>query len=310
VPARAALPPAERYARLETGGGAPIVSAAIETSRGCLHTCRHCPIPPVYGGRFFVVPREIVLADVAQLVAAGVGHLTFADPDFFNGPGHTLGIVRALHERWPALTFDVTTKIENVLRHGDALPLLAASGCLFLVTAVESLDDRVLGELRKGHTRADVLRAARLLREVGIAMRPSFVPFTPWETLDGYLDLLAWVAAEDLVDHVDPVQYSIRLLLPPGSLLLELDSLRPHLGPLQAERFAHDWVHPDPRMDRLAHEVSALVGAAARSGEPASATFVRVRDAAHRAAGRGVPPGRLPPRATAPAPRLTEPWFC
>jgi radical SAM superfamily enzyme YgiQ (UPF0313 family) len=55
VPSRAPLPPLERYARLEIGGERRL-AAAVEASRGCLHVCRHCPITPVYAGRFFVVP--------------------------------------------------------------------------------------------------------------------------------------------------------------------------------------------------------------------------------------------------------------
>lgn len=309
VPARDSLPAVERYARLEVGG-ATRTAAAIEASRGCLHACRHCPIPAVYGGRFFVVPRDVLLADVEQLVTRGVSHLTFADADFFNGPGHTMAVARAIHERWPELTFDVTTKIENVLRRRGELAELADCGCLFLVTAVESLSDDVLRALRKGHTREDVLTATRLLREAGIFMRPSLMPFTPWETLRGYLDLLAWVERDGLVDQVDPVQYSIRLLVPPGSLLLGLGSLWPHLVRLRPERFAHEWKHPDPRMDRLAHEVADLAAGAARRDEPAARTFAAIRRAAHRAAGLGVPPDLPPPRATAPAPRLTESWFC
>ena len=308
-PERGALPSLDRYARLEIDGETRI-AAAVEASRGCLHLCRHCAIPSVYGGRFFVVPKGVVLDDIGRLVDAGARHLTFSDPDFFNGPGHTTAIARELHERWPALTFDVTTKVENVLRHRDRLRELSAHGCLFLVTAVESLNGAVLEALRKGHTRSDVFEAARLLREAGIAMRPTFVPFTPWETLEGYLDLLGWIESDELVGHVDPVQLSIRLLVPPGSLLLEVDSLRPHLTRQDAPGFVHEWHHSDPRMERLCDEVTAIVRSAATGDEPAPRTFERIRAAAHAAAGLDLPRDRHPPLPDKPAPRLTEPWFC
>ena len=68
-----------------------------EASRGCKHLCRHCPIVPVYEGRFRVVQREVVLADARQQIQAGAQHITFGDPDFFNGPGHALAIVEAFH---------------------------------------------------------------------------------------------------------------------------------------------------------------------------------------------------------------------
>ncbi len=311
VPSRAGLPEPSRYARLVAHGHEQ-VAAAIEASRGCLHRCRHCPIPAVYDGRFFVVPKETVLADVDGLVADGVRHLTFADPDFLNGPRHTLAVARAIHAAHPDVTFDVTTKIEHVLEHRSVFPELAALGCLFVVSAVESLSDEVLRQLDKGHTRADVLEAERVLAAAGIALRPSLLPFTPWATLDDYIELLDWIEEHDLLGAVDPVQLSIRLLVPPRSLLAESPSMLPFLGPLDAATFSYSWVHPDPRMDRLQREVAGIVAAAARAGEPAESAFARVRGAADRASGRAaserIADVRVPPRPIPP--RLTEPWFC
>lgn len=310
LPSRRGLPPLEKYARLERDGGLQL-TGYVEASRGCKHLCRHCPIPPVYRGRFVVVPRDVVLADVRQLVAAGARHVTFGDPDFLNGPGHALAVVRALHEAFPTLTFDVTTKVEHLLRQRRLLPELAALGCAFVVSAVESLSDTVLGHLDKGHTRLDVLEALALTRDAGLVLRPTWVAFTPWTTLDDYRDMLAFIADERLVDHVDPVQYAIRLLVPPGSLLLESPALRPHLGDLVQDAFYHPWTHPDPRMDRLHVEVTAAVAEAAERKEDAAFTFARVVGLAETAAGapaRPAPPpldaGRRRP------PRLTEPWFC
>lgn len=310
VPSRAKLPPLERYARLEHDGTRELVGY-VETTRGCRHLCRHCPIPPVYGGRFVVVPRETCLADIRQLVAAGARHITFGDPDFLNGPGHTLGVVRAMHAELPALTFDVTAKVEHLLRHRRHLPELARLGCLFVVSAVESLSDVVLGHLAKGHTRADVDEALRLTRAAGLTFRPTWVPFTPWATLDDYRAILDFVAKERLVDHVDPVQYSIRLLVPPRSLLADSPAMRPYLGELVAADFCHAWTHPDPRMERLHGTVTRVVAEAAERTEDPAVTFGRIRALADEAAGLPVSPaGAVPEPARRRPPRLTEPWFC
>jgi hypothetical protein len=266
----------------------------------------------VYGGRFFVVSREVVLADVRQLVEAGATHVTFGDPDFLNGPGHALAVARAVHREFPGLTFDFTAKVEHLLRHRRHLPELAALGCVFVVSAVESLSDTVLGHLDKGHSRADVGEVARLVREAGIAFRPTWVPFTPWTALDDYREMLDFVERAGLIDHVDPVQYSIRLLVPPGSLLLESEAMRPFLGALIEPDFHYQWTHPDPRMDALQRAVSAVAVVAAETGEDPAVTFDRVRRLADDVAGA---PSREPVagslRADRPRPpRLTEPWFC
>jgi len=309
VPARAALPALKKYAHLDREG-APHLVGYVEASRGCKHGCRHCPIPPVYGRRFFVVPRAVVLADVRQQVAAGAAHVTFGDPDFLNGPGHALAVARALHAEFPALTFDFTAKIEHLLAQRAHLAELAGLGALFVVSAAESLDDHVLAILDKGHTRADIEAALALTRAAGLSLRPTWIAFTPWTTLAAYRAWLDFIADEGLIDATDPVQYALRLLVPPGSWLLEQPAMRRHVGRLVPEAFHHEWTHPDPRMDALQSAVAAAVGAAADRREDAALTFDRVRALAAAAAGVAAPPpiGLAADRRRPP--RLSEPWFC
>jgi radical SAM superfamily enzyme YgiQ (UPF0313 family) len=307
LPVRDALPPLDKYARLEYQGQRRVAGYA-EASRGCLHLCTHCPIPPVYGGRFFIIPEEIVLEDIRRQVHAGATHITFGDPDFLNGPGHALSVVRAMHAEFPDLTFDITTKVEHILKRGSILPELGRLGCLFLVSAVESTSETVLTILEKNHTRADIEQALALVRGAGIAPRPTWVPFTPWTTLGDYLDMLAFIEEQGMIDHVDPVQYSIRLLVPPASYLLKRPEMKPHLGPLNQASFSYVWTHPDPRMDRLQKAVSALVEKDVKAGEDAAATFYRVWSLASGRKGGAAAP--LLPADRARAPRLSESWFC
>ncbi len=326
APARDTLPGPLAYAQLDWGDGRMSLAGYVEASRGCLHTCLHCPITPVYGGRFFVVPREVVLADIRAQVAMGARHITFGDPDFMNGPKHSLAILRALHDEFPDVTFDATIKVEHILERRALMPELADLGCAFIVSAVESLSPNVLRHLAKGHTRDDVAEALRILDAAGIPMRPTFVAFTPWTTADDYLDLLSFVAEHDLIDNIDPVQYSIRLLVPPGSALLGADDAADWLGPLDQAAFSYTWAHPDPRMDALQRAVAALVESAARQSPAPShaATFAAIRTLAARTLGRAATPSAREPvfamagarrtrrtlHAKRPIPHLTESWFC
>lgn len=311
VPERDALPSLKQYARLAHDGEERL-TGYVEASRGCLHHCTHCPIPPVYGGRFFVVPPAVVMEDIRALVARGAGHITFGDPDFLNGPTHALRLARALHEEFPRLTFDFTAKVEHILKHRERFPEFAELGCAFVVSAVESLSDAVLAHLEKGHTRADVAEALTVVRGAGIAFRPSLVSFTPWTTLDDFIDVLDFVEAEGLIDAVDPVQYSIRLLVPPGSLLLKQADTSVWLGALNQEQFTYGWTHTDPRVDELQKQVAAIVEGAARTGEDAAETFYRIRELACRLRGdevKALVRAHLAATRIKP-PRLTEAWFC
>jgi radical SAM superfamily enzyme YgiQ (UPF0313 family) len=310
-PNRQALPPLQRYARLQQGETFSVVGY-VETSRGCLHTCLHCPITPVYGGRFFVIPREIVLQDIRAQAQMGAQHITFGDPDFLNGPGHSLKILRAMHAEFPSMTFDATIKIEHILEHRALFREFKALGCAFIVSAVEAVSDHILAHLDKGHTRADVIEALRILEDADIPMRPSLLPFTPWTTLDDYLDLLNFVEQYHLTEQIDPVHYSIRLLLPPGSALLEQPAMRPYLGELDAAAFSYQWTHPDPRMDQLQQEVAALVEAGERASTPAEETFYAIKALAEETSGLALSAARSirTPAARKPTPHLTESWFC
>jgi radical SAM superfamily enzyme YgiQ (UPF0313 family) len=317
APARESLPALRSYAHL-VRGDAVIPAGYVEATRGCLHTCLHCPITPVYGGRFFVVPRAVVLEDIRAQVAAGAGHITFGDPDFLNGPGHALAIVRALHAEFPTVTFDATIKVEHILERREIIAELGTLGCAFIVSAVESLSPRVLAHLAKGHTRADVEEALRIVDAAGIPIRPTFVAFTPWTSAEDYLELLDFVEEQGLVEHVDPIQYAIRLLVPPGSALLTTPDAAEWLGPLDEPAFTYRWTHADARMDALQREVAALVERYAAEQQPTAQTFAAVHALAERRLGRLVAVGAAPahPRQSAsaqrqrPIPHLTEAWFC
>ncbi|MFN8635943.1 MAG: CUAEP/CCAEP-tail radical SAM protein [Chloroflexota bacterium] len=316
LPRRDLLPALDRYAHVDLGTHQK-VAGYLEASRGCAHRCLHCPITPVYGGRLRVVERDVVLEDVEQLVRLGAEHVTFGDPDFFNGIRHSLRIVQELHAAFPSLTYDATIKVEHLLEHRQHLRTLAETGCLFVVSAVEAVDDTVLRYLDKGHLAADVDDALRLMAEVGVPLRPTFVPFTPWLSLDGYLDLLRFIRSRGLVHHVDAVQFAIRLLVPRGSSLYGTEALAPYVGDFDAETFSYSWTHPDPRMDALQQQVASTVEGAICAGEAPEQTFDAVERLALSMAGRtetlggGVSAdGEIGLPRAAFVPRLTESWFC
>lgn len=312
VPERNGFPALSRYAHLDLGNGERRTVGYTEASRGCKHLCRHCPVVPVYGGRFRVVQRDVVLEDVRRQVAAGAQHITFGDPDFFNGVGHALKLVEALHGEFPKLTYDATIKVEHLLKHAHHLSTLAETGCLFVTTAVESVDDRVLGLLDKGHSRADFVDLVALARAAGLALSPTFIPFTPWASLEGYRDLLAQLATLGLIDHVAPIQLAIRLLIPAGSRLLELPELPPFLDGYDESALTYRWSHPDPRVDRLHETVLAIVERDDAAGRSRRHTFSRFWRAAHEACGVPAPivPAGKTEAAEIAVPRLSEPWYC
>jgi hypothetical protein len=307
VPDRRELPSLDRYATLQMPDGSRRVVGSTEASRGCRHLCRHCPVVPVYEGQFRVVAADVVLADVDAQVAAGAQHITFGDPDFFNGPTHAMRIVDALHAAHPTVTYDVTIKVEHLLQHRDLLVRLHDTGCLFVTSAVESVDDVALARLDKGHTRSDFIEAVSLCRAADVTLVPTFVAFHPWLTLAGYCDLLDTIERLDLVDRVAPIQLAIRLLIPQGSKVMTLDDVRAVVEGFDPVTLTYRWLHPDPRVDALQREIAALVGV--RVASDRSAVFDEISALAHERAGLTRPPAS-PALARTRVPYLSEPWYC
>ena len=308
TPDRSGLPPLALYAHLQMPDGSSKVAGFAEGSRGCKHLCRHCPVVPVYQGKFRIVPVDVVMADIRSQVAIGAQHISFGDPDFFNGPTHALKLARALHAEFPGVTFDAVIKVQHLINHADLLGELKRCGCLFITAAVEAVDDRILEYLDKNHTAADFGRAVALLRQAGIAFAPTFVAFTPWTTLEGYVELLQRLIDLDLVESVPPIQLCIRLLVPQGSYLLKLPGFRDLIQDFDAKILGYPWRHRDPRVDGLQQRVQAFVASAEEEGLPRREVFAAIWRMAHEAAGRRAP--NLAENLGFPIPRLSEPWYC
>ena len=308
VPDRSGLPELSRYAHLVLPDGSTRVAGFAEGSRGCKHLCRHCPVVPVYQGTFRIVPADVVMEDIRQQVREGAMHISFGDPDFFNGPTHGLRLARALHDAFPEVTFDATIKIQHLIDHAKLLPELRRSGCLFITSAVEAVDDDILRLLAKNHTSRDFDRAVALTREAGIALAPTFVAFTPWTRLEGYIALLQRLLELQLVESVPPVQLTIRLLVPEGSYLLKLPGFNEKLMAFDPRLLGYPWNHPDPRVDQLQRDLQALVARCEQQGLPRREVFAAVWRMAHEAAEQPAP--KLAGNLGSPIPRLSEPWYC
>jgi radical SAM superfamily enzyme YgiQ (UPF0313 family) len=313
IPDRQDLTTLDRYATLRLPDGTTRVAGYTESSRGCKHLCRHCPIVPVYNGAFRIVAKEIVLEDIRRQIKSGAQHITFGDPDFFNGVGHAIPLIESLHKEFPQITYDATIKIEHLRKHENQIAKLRDTNCLFITSAVESIDDAVLEKLAKNHTRKDFEHVLKSFRAHNVPLQPTFVPFSPWTTLDSYCDLLDFLAANDLIENVAPIQLAIRLLIPAGSRLFDLPDIQNLAGPFDAKALVHPWQHPDPRVDQLCEEVQQIVHTGEKLNRTRRQIFTRIQQAARSAAGLEQPTksGALPLLAArATIPYLTEPWYC
>ena len=315
LPDRSGLPPLRDYATATVllADGAPDQRLAgyVEATRGCAHQCTHCPLTPTYGGRLRLVPPEFVLADIDALVDLGAQHVTFGDPDFFNALPHAMQLLRLLKRRHPALSYDVTIKVEHLLEHEAETRSLPRFGVAWVTSAFESVDDALLRRLAKDHTRADMERALDITRAPGLALRPTWLPFTPWTSLADFRAILDFIAAHDLVQHVPPVQYGLRLLLPPGSPLIAQAQADGFLTGFDTDVLTHTWANPDPAVDALQARIAGFVArVACRHDQPTNHSNVFTRVRSDTALAQGAPLPRPVAQSAGWVPGLSEEWFC
>ena len=309
VPDRHSLPALEKYSQLIFPDGNRRVMGFTETTRGCKHLCRHCPVVPVYNGRFYAIPADIVLEDIRQQVAQGAQHISFGDPDFLNGPLHAQRIVEAMHEEFPALTYDAVIKIEHLIKYPDFLPFLRDSGCILVTTAVESVDDTILEYLDKGHTAAEFEQVVSLMKQHEIALAPTFIPFTPWTTISNYIDLLNKIAELKLIMSVNPVQLSLRLLIPSGSRILELPKQETCITDFNPASLGYTWVHRDAEVDVLQESIRNWTEQAESEGLSRLEIFNGIRRIALSAAGSD-DKDVTEEQCGEPVPVHSESWYC
>lgn len=305
VPERQGLPDLDSYARLERDG-TTVLAGAVEASHGCRHRCRHCPIPAIYDGRLRVVPADLVVDDIGRLVGEGARHITFGDADFLNAPAHSLAILEQAHLAHPDVTFDATIKVEHILEHRGLWPRLSELNLLFVVSAFESVDETTLEILDKGHTVADMMEAAEVVRSEGISIRPTWLPFLPWTRPGDIAGIFRFIADHDLVGATDPVQMSIRLLVPKGSLLEEHPAMTPHLAGYDSAALTWRWEFADQETEILCKELEMIAANASDCDQETVTTLGEMREVVVRRSGQDLP--KLV--TVSMAPRLTESWFC
>jgi hypothetical protein len=139
-----------------------------------------------------------------------------------------------------------------------------------------------------------------------LPMSPTFIPFTPWTTLAGYREFLRELAELGLAGQVAPIQLAIRLLIPEGSLLLELEEVRRMVGPFDGRGLCYPWRHADPAVDALCADIQALIKTEEKRRTGRSQIFRKIWDLA----GAGEFPVDAPMASRATIPYLTEPWYC
>ena len=149
-----------RYATLQIGSERR-VAGYTEASRGCKHRCRHCPIVPVYDGRFRIVPiPSRAGGHPARRSPPARGTSRSATPTSSTARARARAGRRALAREFPASPTTSPSRSSTCSRTPTCCRCCATpAACSSPAPSSRSTID-VLAQLEKGHTRAR-LRAGR-----------------------------------------------------------------------------------------------------------------------------------------------------
>ena len=258
VPDRTILPSITDYSHIVDGSN-NLIAGSVETTYGCKHECTHCPVPIEFKGMFKTFGTEKIITDVTNQVEEGAKHISFNDPDFFNGPKHALKILQLLNEKHPSITYDSTIKVEHILKYPDYFQELKNLNMLFVISAFETTNDHVLNILQKNHSFNDLNKAVELSLENNIDIRPTWMPFSPWTEQNDLISIIKLIENYKLRETVDPIQLTIKLLVPKNSLILKRPEMKEYLLDYDPSSFSYAWKYKFPNIDNIQNELFTYV---------------------------------------------------
>ena len=250
IPNRQIFPDISNYAHLVDGSN-NIIAGSVETTYGCKHSCTHCPVPISFNGTFKTYSLEKIISDVENQVNQGAKHISFNDPDFFNGPIHALKILESLNKKFPTITYDSTIKVEHIIKYKKYFKELSSLNMVFVISAFETTNDLVLSILEKNHTSNDLNTSIEISQDFGIDVRPTWMPFSPWTELNDLSSIVKLIEKYELRETVDPIQLTIKLLIPKHSLIIKKPEINKYLGNYEKNSLSFKWEYENNDVEKL-----------------------------------------------------------
>ncbi len=250
IPNRNIFPDISNYAHLVDGRN-NLIAGSVETTYGCKHSCTHCPIPITFNGSFKTFSIEKIVNDVSNQVDSGAQHISFNDPDFLNGPVHALKVLEALNSKFPSITYDATIKVEHIIKYQKYFMQLSSLNMIFVISAFETTNDEVLTLLDKKHTNEDLSTAIELSQKANIDIRPTWMPFSPLANLQDLPNIIKLIESYKLRETVDPIQLTIKLLVPKHSLILDKTAIKKYIGEYDKNSLSYKWAYKHNEVEKL-----------------------------------------------------------
>jgi len=156
-------------------------SATILTSRGCPYYCIYCASYMAMGRKYRPHSAKYVLAEMKYLVDNySINHFVIQDDTFTVNKKRVMDICQGIIDnKWDVIWYcfaRVDTLDEEVLRK------MKESGCYCIGYGIESGDQQILNNLKKGTTVEKCREIVKLTKKLGIRTLSFFIFGNPGET--------------------------------------------------------------------------------------------------------------------------------
>jgi hypothetical protein len=193
-------------------------ACSVVSSRGCPYGCIFCTTPRMYGRKVRFRQPSLVVDEIEVIHREfGFSQISVVDDTFTLNHPHATELCRELIRRHLPVNWSIFSRVDTLTP--ELLDLMREAGCTCMLFGVESGNQEVLKNIKKGITPEKVKNGVRMATEAGIGSFASFILGLPGETPERARETLA--LAMELAERWG-TQYGFHYLSPfPGTELFE-----------------------------------------------------------------------------------------
>ena len=179
----------------------------LMSTRGCPFRCDFCH-KSVFGDLFSARPVESVVAEMREIAELGYDHVWMSDDLFTLNYRRTFELAQAIEEAHLPLTWECLSRVTHVDK--PLFDQMRRAGCKRIFFGIESGDEAVLKEMKKGITPDQARAAVEACVAAGIKAAGFFMVGYLGETTDSLIRSINFSSSLPL----DYVSYTIAYPLP------------------------------------------------------------------------------------------------
>jgi len=190
---------------------------AVQTKRGCTHSCVYCSYPVLEGSAIRCRDPKAVVDEIEDLVGRHkAGHVFFTDSVFNDDEGHYLAVIREMEERRMAIPWTAFFKPEGL--DDESVKLMKKTGLTSAEIGADAATDTTLRKLGKAFRFKDIVDCNDLFRRHDIGTAHFYMFGSPGETQGTVLEGIENI--RNLKNAVSFIYMGVRIL--PGTPLAKI----------------------------------------------------------------------------------------